>query len=126
MISAVSSISFKGDNGLDLISSPGRFSQQITPQDVFERPEEKKSNKGLASVIGAAIIAIGSFIGLGYAFRKGSLKKVDVEATEGTLNKLWARIKNAGTYIGEKADNCYTTISGWFGKETNKVKTENK
>ena len=126
MISAVSGISFKGEtvNAQDLINSPGQFAtvpQQEMPADSFEKAgeEKKKSNTGLKVAIGAAVVALAAFIGLGYAVRKGHLEHVDVPA-EGFFAKAGAHIKNAGVKVGEWADSCYTSIMKLFGKDVAK------
>ena len=129
MIDAVSNVSFRGENsGADIINAPSKFSVQAplpeAPVDSFERAggEEKKSGKGLMAVIGTAIVALAAFAGLGYAVKKGHLEKVEVENVEGFFNKAWARIKNAGAYLGEKANSCYETVAGWFGREAKDAK----
>lgn len=127
MISAVSGISFKGEtvNAQDLINSPGQFTtapQQEMPADSFEKAgseEKKKSNTGLKVAIGAAVVALATFIGLGYAVRKGHLEHVDVPA-EGFFAKAGAHIKNAAVKVGEWADSCYTSIMKLFGKDVAK------
>lgn len=132
MIDAVSNVNFRGEaaNVQDLINAPGKFSSQAplpaAAADSFERAdsEEKKSGNGLAIAIGAAVAALAAFAGLGYAVRKGHLEKVDVNNVEGFFNKAWARIKNAGAYVGEKANSCYDTVAGWFGKEAKDVKAK--
>lgn len=130
MISAVSGISFKGEavNAQDLINSPGQFSsapQQEIPADSFEKAEEEKksSNTGLKVAIGAALVALAAFVGLGYAVRKGHLEHVDVPA-EGFFAKAGAHIKNAGVKVGEWADSCYNSILKLFGKEVKEAKAK--
>ncbi len=131
MIDAVSNVNFRGDvaGSNDIINAPSKFSVQApisdTPADSFEKAgteESKKSGNGLAVAIGAAIAAIAIFAGLGYAVKNGKLEKVDLDKTEGFFNKAWARVKNAGVYIGEKANSCYETVAGWCGKEVKDAK----
>ena len=126
MISAVSGISFKGEtvNAQDLINSPGQFAtapKSEVPVDSFEKAseEKKKSNTGLKVAIGAAVVALATFIGLGYAVRKGHLEHVDVPA-EGMFAKAKAHVNNAAETVGKWADSCYTSIMKLFGKDVAK------
>lgn len=130
MISAVSGISFKGEtvNAQDLINSPGQFAsapKSEVPVDSFEKAgeEKKKSNNGLKAAIGTAIVALGAFIGLGYAVRKGHLEHVDIPA-EGMFAKAKAHIQNAGVKVGEWADSCYNSIMKLFGREAKDAKAK--
>ena len=131
MISAVSGISFKGEtvNAQDLINSPGQFAtvpQQEAPADSFEKAgneEQKKSNTGLKVAIGAALVALATFIGLGYAVRKGHLEHVDVPA-EGMFAKAKAYVNNAAETVGKWADSCYTSILKLFNREAKDVKAK--
>lgn len=131
MIDAVSKVSFRGEatGAQDLINAPGKFTAQApipeAQADSFAKSgaeENKKSGSGLTAAICTAIAAIAIFAGLGYAVKNGKLEKVDLAKTEGFFNKTIARIKNAGVYIGEKANSCYETVAGWFGREAKDVK----
>lgn len=127
MVSAINSVSF--GNTQDLINSPGRFTTIATPEmkpDSFEMEgENKKSHTGLKALIGIALVALAAFIGLGAAFKKGNLKKVEIP-TEGFIAKAKAKIQNFGYDVGEKAEACYKTIAGWFGKGEKAAKSESK
>lgn len=132
MIDAVSKVSFLGETvgAQDLINAPGKFTAQApipaATTDSFEKTnidEDKKSGNGLVAAISTAIAAIAIFAGLGYAVKTGKLEKVDLAKTEGFFNKALARIKNAGVYIGEKANNCYeSTLGKWFSREAKDTK----
>jgi len=126
MISAVSGISFKGENvnAQDLINSSGQFAtapKSEVPVDSFEKAgeEKKKSNTGLKAAIGTAIIALAAFIGLGYAVRKGHLEHKDIPA-EGMFAKAGAYVNNAAETVGKWADSCYTSIMKLFGRDVAK------
>ena len=131
MIDAVSNVNFRGDaaGAQDLINAPGKFSAQApipaATADSFEKTgieEDKKSGSGLSAAIAAAVVALAAFAGLGYAVRGKHIEKVDINSVEGFFNKAWARVKNAGVYVGEKANSCYETVAGWFGKEAKDAK----
>lgn len=125
MISAVSSVSFRGEGSPDIINAPGKFSAQPSvaniPADSFEKNEEKKG--GWKALLGVAIVALAAFAGLGYAVKSGNLAKVEAKDLENAkfFEKAWAYTKNAGFWVGEKAQSCYEGIAGLFKKEAKDV-----
>ncbi len=133
MISAVSSVSFRGEGGSQvskdlnaLINEPGKFSSAAAPAaaqaqqqpqsdiaDLSVKPEKEKNNTGkiIGGVIGALALV---WIALGYAVgRKGS-QWTKIDAPEGITQKA----KNFFYAIGESAVKTYdNTLGKWFGKK---------
>lgn len=137
MISAVSSVSFRGETGAQkdlnsLISDPGKFSSAAPAQTAAQqqpkadeailsnKPEKEKNNTGkiIAGVISALALV---WIGLGYAVgRKGS-QWTKIEAPEGITQKC----KNFFYAIGESAVKTYdNTLGKWFGKKAGEAAEE--
>ncbi len=112
MISAVSNVNF-GNTGIDL-SAPGKFS--IAPHPNYSVEEPKSGKKGLKTVLALAVIALGGFIGLGYAVKNGKLAK-STEIPEGFFKKSWTKIKDFGFTIGESGQSFIERVQGWFGKK---------
>ncbi len=130
MISAVSSVSFRGEAGAQkdlnsLINDPGKFSSaapaQTTAQQqpkadeaVFSTKDEKGKNntaKIIAGVVGALALV---WIGLGYAVGHKGSQWTKIEAPEGITQKC----KNFFYAIGESAVKTYdNTLGKWFGKK---------
>lgn len=120
MINSVSGVSFRSNP--DLISAPGKYSQQpanipMMEADSFEMAgaEKKKSKKGLWAALGTAAVVIGGLIGLGYAVKSGKLSAVEVPA-EGFIAKAKAHVINAANKVGTWGETCINTVAGWIGK----------
>lgn len=120
MINSVSGVSFRSNQ--DLISAPGRYSQQpanslAMEADSFEMAgaEKKKSKKGLWAALGTAAVAIGALVGLGYAVKSGRIKAVEVPA-EGFIAKAKAHLTNAANKVGTWGETCINKVAGWIGK----------
>jgi hypothetical protein len=123
MISAVSNVSFRGEGSSDIINAPSKYSAQPSainpPADSFEKADKEKKS-GWKALLGVAIVALAAFAGLGYAVKTEKLVKVEAKELEnaGFFGKVGAYIKNAGYWVGEKAQSCYEGVAGLFSKET--------
>lgn len=114
MMSPVSSINF-GNNvtAQTLIHREGKFarkpSQQVAPSK--EKPQKSLSTL-TKTLIGLAIVALGTAAYLGYAVKNGKLQKV--ATPEGITDKL----KNIGFAIGEKVKNWSESFMKLFKKNS--------
>lgn len=122
MINSVSGVSFRGDipSNAELINSPGQFSSAPEYQpDSFEKEglgEENKSSSGKKGLIGTALVALASFVGLGYAVKIGKLKEFKMPDDAGFFTKIRGYAQNAVHKVGEWGEACWNKIAGWFGK----------
>lgn len=116
MLSAVSSVNFRGDTAstIDLINAPGKFSasqpKHVSKPDTFEA-EEKENKHSALKIIGTIVgLAALAWVGLGIAVgRKGSGWK-KIEALEGENLKKMEKVKNFFYSIGKSADDAFKKV----------------
>jgi hypothetical protein len=124
MISSVSGISFRSN---DLINSPSKYSVTAQTKPMISKSfdnedfDNKKSHIG-TTLLATGAVALATFAGLGYAVKTGHLEKVNIAEGEGFFNTLWPKTKNLAYTIGEKAQTCWETVAGWFGKKAKDAK----
>lgn len=118
MVNSVSNFSFRANamNAQDLINSPGQFSSPASvgslPVDSFEATGSKKKKSVAKGFLATSLVALGAFVGLGYAVRKGYLSKAIINDSDGFIKKLWPKTKNLGHTIGEFAGKCWDKTIG--------------
>lgn len=132
MLSAVSSVSFRGDTAKnqDIINAPGKFSnpqpKRAPKPDTFESPENENKHttaKVIGTIVGLAALA---WIGLGIAVgRKGSNWK-KIEKLEGEELKRMDKVKNFFFSIGESANNAFKKVFKRGETKTTETKPETK
>lgn len=125
MINSVSNLSFRGEavNSQDLINSPGQFASpaQVAelPPDSFEFEGQEKKKSGAKGLVGALLVGLAAFAGLGYAVKGKHLEKVDIKEADNFFKKLWPRTKNLGHTIGEYAVKAWdNTLGKLFTKKS--------
>lgn len=125
MINSVSNLSFRGEavNAQDLINSPGQFASPAQtaelPPDSFELEGQEKKKSGAKGLVGALLVGLAAFAGLGYAVKGKHLEKVDIKEADNFFKKLWPRTKNLGHTIGEYAVKAWdNTLGKLFTKKS--------
>ena len=116
MISAVRNVSF-GESAQDLINAEGKYNAQPKIEDMpADSFESKKSNKAAAAAGIGALALLAAAAGLGYAVHNDKFAKVAAEEIKDMKlgSKIWAYTKNAGHYVGEKADALYKWCASFF------------